>query len=36
MRLLGLLARQLRGRIETGVGLDGRGLRVGVVFPAPG
>jgi two-component sensor histidine kinase len=35
MRLLGLLARQLRGRLEIGGGLCGRGLSVSAVFPAP-
>jgi two-component sensor histidine kinase len=33
LRLLGLLARQLRGRLDIGRGLDGRGLSVSAVFP---
>jgi two-component sensor histidine kinase len=35
LRLLGLLARQLRGRLDIGRGLDGRGLSISAVFPLP-
>lgn len=35
LRLLGLLARQLRGRLDIGPGLGGRGLGVSAVFPLP-
>jgi two-component sensor histidine kinase len=35
LRLLGLLARQLRGRLDIGPGLDGCGLSVSAVFPMP-
>jgi two-component sensor histidine kinase len=35
LRLLGLLARQLRGRLDIGRGLGGRGLSVSAVFALP-
>lgn len=35
LHLLGLLARQLRGRLDIGPGLGGRGLSVSAVFPLP-